>query len=270
MGPESEAIERRALIAQHACADEALREALDLRLAKVADGVVSIAGALPASAITENRALGFGRASQIAPDTIAEIVGLYRDSGVQRFFVQLDQQVVTPALEGALQAAGLERARGWQIFSRSLEDDLPEPATAFTVREIDDDHARRFGEIVCAGFDLGDAAVAWLARLPGREGWRAFMAFDGHEPLGAGALFVDREVAWTDFAATAPAHRSRGVQRAVLIHRLHTARAAGCRRIYNCTGEAVPGDPQHSYANILRCGFAEDYLRENWAPPRPA
>jgi hypothetical protein len=32
----------------------------------------------------------------------------------------------------------------------------------------------------------------------------------------------------------------------------------------------VPGDPQHSYANILRAGFAETTLRPNWAPPRPA
>ena len=30
------------------------------------------------------------------------------------------------------------------------------------------------------------------------------------------------------------------------------------------TGEAVPGDAQHSYSNILRAGFAESYLRENW------
>jgi len=28
----------------------------------------------------------------------------------------------------------------------------------------------------------------------------------------------------------------------------------------------VPGDPQHSYANIKRCGFQETYLRENWQP----
>jgi hypothetical protein len=32
------------------------------------------------------------------------------------------------------------------------------------------------------------------------------------------------------------------------------------------TGEAVPGDPQHSYGNIVKAGFAEAYLRENWVP----
>jgi hypothetical protein len=32
------------------------------------------------------------------------------------------------------------------------------------------------------------------------------------------------------------------------------------------TGEAVPGDPQHCYSNIMKRGFAETCLRENWIP----
>jgi hypothetical protein len=32
------------------------------------------------------------------------------------------------------------------------------------------------------------------------------------------------------------------------------------------TGEAVPGDKQHSYRNIQKAGFKEAYLRENWIP----
>jgi hypothetical protein len=31
-------------------------------------------------------------------------------------------------------------------------------------------------------------------------------------------------------------------------------------------GKAVPGDPQHSYANILRAGFERAELRPNFAP----
>jgi hypothetical protein len=58
------------------------------------------------------------------------------------------------------------------------------------------------------------------------------------------------------------------VQRALLAHRCRQAEALGCRRVHTCTGEAVPGDPQHSYNNILRCGFRETYVRGNWAPPK--
>jgi hypothetical protein len=37
------------------------------------------------------------------------------------------------------------------------------------------------------------------------------------------------------------------------------------------TGEAVPGDPQHSYRNLLRGGFRELTLRQNYlvTPPAP-
>lgn len=42
----------------------------------------------------------------------------------------------------------------------------------------------------------------------------------------------------------------------------------GCREMYTCTGEAVPGDPQHSFKNIAKAGFTETYVRDNYAPPK--
>jgi len=48
-----------------------------------------------------------------------------------------------------------------------------------------------------------------------------------------------------------------------------TARAArdsGCRLLLTATGEEIPGDPQHSYRNILRYGFEPAYLRESYIP----
>jgi penicillin amidase len=42
--------------------------------------------------------------------------------------------------------------------------------------------------------------------------------------------------------------------------------AAGCTRLLTATGEAVPGDPQHSYHNIEWAGFEPTYVRDNWVP----
>ena len=42
----------------------------------------------------------------------------------------------------------------------------------------------------------------------------------------------------------------------------------GCKRMFTETGEAVEGDPQHSYKNILKAGFTESVLRENYAPKK--
>ena len=68
--------------------------------------------------------------------------------------------------------------------------------------------------------------------------------------------------------AATPKFRQRGSQAAVLAARINHAVELGCRRLYSCTGEEVPGDPQHSYKNILKAGFRETYIKENYAPPK--
>lgn len=73
-------------------------------------------------------------------------------------------------------------------------------------------------------------------------------------------------VAYLDFGATHPDFRRRGGQTGVLNTRIHDALDAGCASIVTMTGEAVPGDEQHSYRNIQKAGFTEAYLRENWIP----
>ena len=94
------------------------------------------------------------------------------------------------------------------------------------------------------------------------------MAYDGDTAAGTGAVFIDGETAWMDFGATSPQFRRRGSQSSLLCHRVQFALERGCTRMFTCTGEAVPGDPQHSYSNIQKAGFVEDYVRANYAPPK--
>lgn len=69
-----------------------------------------------------------------------------------------------------------------------------------------------------------------------------------------------------DWAATLPAYRGRGGQGVVLCQRIRDALDLGCRGLLTTTGEAVEGDPQHSYRNIERVGFRPIYTRENFVP----
>lgn len=71
-------------------------------------------------------------------------------------------------------------------------------------------------------------------------------------------------VAYFEWGATLPAHRRCGGQGAIVVRRIEDAVALGCRLLTTATGEAVEGDPQHSYHNILRAGFRPAYLRENY------
>jgi hypothetical protein len=96
------------------------------------------------------------------------------------------------------------------------------------------------------------------------------MSFDGDVPAGTGAIYVENGLAYFTFGATAPPFRGRGGQTAVLLARVSAALDLCCRLWATSTGEAIVGDPQHSYNNILKAGFREGYVRRNFALPRNA
>ena len=264
----SERIERSALTDIHAAATPELRNRLALDCVANGSTLVSVAGALPPSAIVINRALGLGLDRPATETSVARIIDRYRDAGVERYFVQVHPDSGPPDLVAWLESLGLEKARGWQKFVRTIE---PAPAvqTDLRIEPIGAKHADAFARIVCDAFDLGDAAQPWLATLPGRANWHVFMSFAGNEPAGTGALFVEDGIGWTDFGATAPEFRRRGSQGAILARRIDHAIELGCKEIHTCTGEDVAGDPQHSSRNILKLGFETSYVRANYAPPRP-
>ena len=107
-----------------------------------------------------------------------------------------------------------------------------------------------------------------IAALVERPEWYLYMSFAGDTPAGTGALFVKDDVAWFDWASTHRSFRGRGGQGMVLCERIKAAIDLGCKLMLTATGEDVEGDPQHSYKNILRMGFRETYLRENYVPAR--
>jgi GNAT superfamily N-acetyltransferase len=262
---KSETIERAAMMDLHDAADENDISDLDLMALTAGSSLISIARNLPASAIVVNRTLGTGLSARATREEVQTIVSSYAENDVAQYFVQLHPDASPTELPEWLRNAGLKPDRGWQKFSRDpvKVEDRP---TNLSVREIGTEYGAAFGEIVCNAFDLGDKAIPWLAKLPGRKDWHIFMSFDGDQPAGAGALFIKNGFGWTDYGATSPEFRRRGSQAAVMAARLHRAIELGCQKIFTCTGVSVPGDPQHSYSNILKAGFKEEYIRQNYAP----
>ena len=181
----------------------------------------------------------------------------YREAGVSRYFVQVHPEAQPATVRDWLLAAGLEKARGWQKFKRDASPAKP-ARSELQCRLVGTEQGEDFARILCDAFDLGDPARPWLALLPGCPRWHAFMSFDGDEPAGTGALFVDGGFGWLDFGATAPAFRQRGSQSALMAARINHAAQLGCHTLFTCTGEDVPGDPQHSYSNILQRRFHRD------------
>jgi GNAT superfamily N-acetyltransferase len=261
---DAERAERAALADLHAAASSELADRLGLELGNIDGTLVSIARHEPT--ILVNRIIGFGVEHPADRGTVEKIVARYREAGVDRYFLHLDPNAAPEELAGWLEAAGLSRYhRGWAKFVRGAEP--PPPVRSdLEIRRVGAEHAQDFGRIAAAAFGLGDDWIPAIAGLVGRPGWQVYLSFDGDVPAGSGAMRIHEGVAWFDWAATLPEFRRRGSQGAIMARRIADAREAGCHLLATATGEAVDGDPQHSYRNILRAGFELSHTRANWVP----
>lgn len=259
----AERTDRAQLADLHAAVPAALRKELGLRLEDAGAALLSVASGVPS--IVLNRVAGLGVEQPAWQELVDRLSRTYADAGVGRHFVHLHPMARPAELADWLSAAGYRRHRRWMKFVRGWEAP-PAAATDLEVRRIGTEHAADFGRIVAEGFDLGDGGAGLVAALVGRPRWHVYMSFAGDEPAGTGALFVDGEIAWLDWGATTRAQRARGSQGAILARRVSDALDLGCRTMLTTTGEWVEGDPQHSYRNILRAGFQEGYLHENYVP----
>ena len=98
-----------------------------------------------------------------------------------------------------------------------------------------------------------DAIFMTLGRT---SGFRRYVARIDGVVAGSASLRIDGDIAQLAGAATLPAFRRRGVQTALLRHRLREARDAGCTLSVVTT---APGST--SQANVQRRGFALLYTR---------
>jgi len=216
-----------------------------------------------------NRVLGLGVGLPATRAGVETLVGWFGARHAERFLVHVSPSALPAELRDWLIAAGLRPFRGWVKFARGRELVTP-PETSLSVRAAGPELRDDFARIACQAFGLPKETQSLTAALCGRPPWHCFVSFAGETPAGIGALYVEDGVGWLGFGATLPAFRGRGGQSAVLAARLEAALDAGCRVVITETGEAVPGDKQHSYRNISRAGFRELYLRENFVggPPK--
>jgi GNAT superfamily N-acetyltransferase len=237
----------------------------NFRWTRFRQGDATCFGSSTEPSILINRVLGIG--SEYAPtlEQLIDIRSIYRDAGISRFFLHVIPERAGPEYANLLQQAGYEKYRGWMKFVRGTGDVEP-VTTELTITRIGPENARDFAAIVGSAFDFGPGFQPAIAALAHDPNWHLYMSFNGEQPAGTGGLYVRDGIGYLDFGATHPDFRRRGGQTGLLSARIQAAFDAGCNEIVTMTGEAVPGDEQHSYRNIQRAGFEEAYLRENWIP----
>jgi len=234
-----------------------------LRVERLGAAIALIAP--PFDAMLFNRVLGLGVIEPVSEAQLAESMALYRQASLRHFGIQLSPIARPPAVPDWIRACGLQQADNWAKVYRAAAEPI-EIHSALRVEAIGREYAADFGRVVCAAFGMPTALQPWLENLVGRANWRTYLAFDGEQPVAAGALFVRGKVGWLGIAGTLPAYRRHGGQGALMAQRIRDAAGLGCHWVITETDEDSAERPNPSYHNMLRTGFILAYQRPNYLP----
>jgi GNAT superfamily N-acetyltransferase len=228
----------------------------------------TVVGALPEAPML-NLVLGATEPGAVADGHLARALAWAAARRVRCYVPVAAGLPESAAAEALLAERGCARGYGWMKFVRDVRPPQREAPPGVEVAELREGDGQLLGRIVAAGFGL----PPWLARLfeglPGRRGWRCYVARVDGEPVAAATMHLHAGIAECGAAATLVTARGRGCQSALLDRRIRDAAAAGCELLLVKTGERAEDRPSASYRNILRAGFREAYVRPNWvlAPP---
>lgn len=223
----------------------------------------TVARALPGVRMM-NLVLGATEPGAVAGGHLAAATEWASAQGVSFYVPVAPGAPATAAAESWLEENGFSRGYSWMKFVRDAHPPRFAEPKGVEVVELGTGTEEPFGVIAAIGFGLPAWAAGFFADLPGRDGWRCYVARIDGEAQACAAMLVDGEVAEFGIAATLEPARGRGCQLALLRRRILDAAAAGCRTLFVETGERAEDRPAGSYRNILRAGFEEAYLRPNW------
>lgn len=183
-----------------------------------------------------------------------------------------------PIRQGFLESEAAEELLEWRGYRRTASlvrfvrdtspPEFPEPPGI----EIDEwtEETEGFGYYFEEGYDLSFPATGFFDGLPGRQGWRSYVAIDEKEEgAGAATMMVHPEAVQLAFATTKETCRGRGVHMALLRRRILDAPDHWPRPIFADTEEPLddPDGPSRAARNLLRAGFKQLSVRSVWRPP---
>jgi GNAT superfamily N-acetyltransferase len=198
-----------------------------------------------------NLLLGATEPGAVASGELEAAIGWARERGVDPYIPVTPGLPTSGEVESFLRGAGFEPGYSWMKFVRDTHPPRFSPPGDVEVVELTGPGEEPFAAIVAAGFGLPAWCAELFAGLPGRSGWRCYVARVDGEAQATGAMLLDGGIAEFGMAATLEPARRRGCQ-AALLHRRIADAAAGCELLFVETGERIPGRPSNSYRNILR------------------
>lgn len=206
-----------------------------------------------------NRALAMGLRGPVSRDEIEAVETFYAARGVPSE-IEITSMVDRSLLR-LLNQSGYQLVRFRNIYAQVLHPhETPGAAPALSsttaeIHEVDASTAAAWSTTLLDGFgythDADRARVeTWNQMVRALPGVTALVAVLDGTPVGAASVMVLGSTAMLGGAATLPAFRRRGVQRALIEARLAVAARAGCELAI------VTADPGSSSGrNVERTGF---------------
>ncbi len=228
-----------------------------LALAEVSPASGARAGALDGGALVSfgpgryvNRAIGLGFGGTAADEILGALDAFYGAYGMAPS-LELSP-LADPALLTALTTDGYVLERFRNVYAHDLTRLAPQADQAIVAvtAEMADDRKRILSDDAPQGSDARRLSDEFCDASSRFVGTHDFMAVVDGTSAACGSLAVSDGVGWVGGAATLAAHQGRGLQSALITHRLRLAHELGCEL---AAATALP-DGQ-SAQNLVRLGF---------------
>jgi GNAT superfamily N-acetyltransferase len=181
---------------------------------------------------------------------------------IEQFFVERNLPPVIELSSWAPKPTLTELARrhfvpAWfrSVFALKPDLDATVPNSEFRIDSVREGDKEQWLQVFNEGFEADHGAALLANDEIGRASFMApnahtFLAFLHDQPVGCGSVQIIDGVAWLGGAATIPKFRQRGVQAALVAHRLRLAAQVGSEL---AAVTALSNGP--SARNIVRLGF---------------
>jgi hypothetical protein len=175
------------------------------------------------------------------------------------------------AAEDLLDGRGYRRTGTLATFARAVAPaEFPVPPGIEVEEVLEDSMAETFSNALATPYGLEWTGEGFFIGLPGRRGWRTYVAADREGPLAAAAMMMHHEAPQLAFAGTVEECRGRGAHMALLHRQIEDACATrGASQLFAFTEESLecPESLSPGARNLLRAGFRLVETRSVWQPP---
>lgn len=211
-----------------------------------------------------NRALGAGTIAEITPRLLDRIERHYERSGRATTLAIATGCVPAPQLRLLERRGYAPTGDEGQLIYTYTRSGLPVRPTiaGLEIERVGPRHARLYAETGFASFrERGPGFVPIIASLirRRRRGVRAYLGRVDGEPAATGMLFDVGPVGALGNGSVLPAFRGRGLQKALIVHRMREAYARGKRIFFGETENPV------SAHNLEDLGWRLLFKEIDWA-----